>query len=60
MYKVMMFLTGNAENEFKVSEKTVMDRCNISESGYKKARKKLVEMGWINHMPGEYIQVNFS
>ncbi len=55
----MLFLTGNAEG-FMVSEKTILDRCNISESGYKKARKKLAEKQWIFHKPGEYIQVNFN
>lgn len=60
MYKIMMFLSGNAPNKFKVAEKTIMERCNISESGYKKARKKLVDMGWISHAPSQYIQVNFN
>lgn len=60
MYKVMMFLTGNAPEKFRVSEKIIMERCNISESGYKHARKKLVEMGWIEHKPSQYIQVNFD
>ena len=60
MYKVMMFLSGNAPEKFRVSEKTIMDRCKISESGYKHARQKLVEMGWITHKPSQYIQVNFD
>ena len=60
MYKIMMFLTGNATEKFRVSERTIMDRCNISESGYKHARKKLAEMGWITHEPSQYIQVNFD
>ena len=60
MYKVMMFLSGNAAEKFRVSESTIMERCNISESGYKNARKKLVKMGWIDHVPSEYIQVNFN
>lgn len=59
MAKIMLFLTGNADG-FRVSEKTIMERCNISETGYKKARKKLAEMGWIFHKPSEYIQVNFN
>ena len=60
MYKVMMFFTGNAPEKFRVSEKTIMERCKISESGYKHARQKLVEMGWITHKPSQYIQVNFD
>ena len=59
MHKLMLFLTGNAEG-FKVPEKTVLQRCNISESGYKRARKKLAEMGWIFYKPGQYIQVNYN
>ena len=59
MAKIMLFLTGNADG-FRVSEKTIMERCNISETGYKKARKKLAEMGWIFHKPSDYIQVNFN
>ena len=59
MAKIMLFLTGNAEG-FRVSERTILERCNISESGYKKARKKLMEKQWIFHKPGEFIQVNFN
>ncbi len=55
MAKIMYFLTGNAADSFRVSEKTICERCNISESGYKNARKKLVEKGWLFHKPGEYI-----
>ncbi len=59
MAKIMYFLTGNAEG-FRVSERTILERCNISESGYKRARKKLAEKQWIFHEAGEYIQVNFN
>ena len=59
MHKLMYFLTGNAEG-FKIPEKTVLQRCNISESGYKRARKKLTAMGWISYKPGQYIQVNYN
>lgn len=59
MAKIMLFLTGNGAG-FRVSEKTIIERCNISETGYKKARKKLAEMGWIFHKPSDYIQVNFN
>lgn len=59
MMKIMFFLTGNGEG-FKVAEKTICERCNMSESGYKKARKKLVDMGWISLIPGEAIIVNYD
>lgn len=58
MLKVMLFLTGNADG-FAVAEKTICERCNISESGYKNARKKLADMGWITHSNGEII-VNYN
>ena len=58
--KIMLFLTGNADG-FQVAEKTIMDRCNISETAYKKARKKLAdELGWITHVPGKAIIVNYG
>ena len=56
--KVMLFLTGNAEG-FQVAEKTILERCNISEAAYKRARQKLAEMGWITHVPGKEIIVNY-
>ena len=40
--KIMFFLTGNAEG-FGVAEKTICERCNISERTYKTAREKLVK-----------------
>lgn len=46
MLKIMLFLTGNAEG-FQVAEATICERCNISATGYKNARKKLVAMGWL-------------
>lgn len=52
--KIMFFLTGNADNgSFAVAEKTIMDRCGISETTYKKARKSLVEKGWLIHNVGK-------
>ena len=59
MAKIMLFLTGNAEG-FRIAEKTILERCNISESGYKGARKKLIAKGWITHKPSDFIQVNYS
>lgn len=54
MMKVMFFLTGQAQDgqSFGVAEKTICERCNISEQGYKNARKKLVNMGWLKHDKG--------
>lgn len=61
MFKLIIFLIGcNGEGKFKVPIATVVDRCSISEASYKSARKGLVEMGWIEHEPGESITVNFD
>lgn len=58
MMKIMLFLTGNAPG-FLIAEKTICDRCNISEVGYKKARKKLIDMGWLSLKDSKII-VNFD
>lgn len=59
--KVMLFLTGNAaDGSFGVAEKTILERCNISEAAYKNARKKLISMGWITHVAGKSITVNYD
>lgn len=58
MLKIMLFLTGNAEG-FGVAEKTICERCNMSESGYRKARKKLEEKNWITVTDGKII-VNYN
>lgn len=57
--KVMLFLTGNAEG-FQVAEKTIMERCNISRTSYINARTKLKEKGWITHIEGKEIAVNYD
>ena len=47
--KVMLFFTGNSnEGDFRIAQKTIFNRMNISEKPYYKARKKLEEMGWIH------------
>ena len=57
-YKVMMFLTGNAEG-FSVAQETIMERMNITKSAYYDARKYLVEKGWISITDTEII-VNYD
>lgn len=60
MLKIMLFLTGNAEG-FAVAEKTICDRCNISTSGYRTARKKLSDKGWITcDLENKKIIVNYD
>ena len=47
-YKVMMFLTGCAEEKFDVSLKNVMNRCGLSKDAYYKARTALINKGWLS------------
>ena len=48
--KTMLFFTGESNNgDFRVAQKTIMDRMNISEKRYYEARKKLEEMHWIHY-----------
>lgn len=50
--KLILFLTGNSDKGgFAVPEATVMSRCGMAETTYKNARKRLVEKGWIIHIP---------
>lgn len=59
--KVMLFLTGMAtDGSFKVSTETILQYCNISERGYKRAREKLVDMGWISHDPSKSITIHYN
>jgi hypothetical protein len=51
---------GTAGNcGFRVSQKWITDLTGMDESGYKRARKALADMGWITHENG-YIAVNFD
>ena len=47
-YKVMMFLTGCAEERFDVSLKNVINRCGLSKDAYYKARTALINKGWLS------------
>lgn len=59
--KLMFFLTANAgDGSFGVAEKTVLDRCGMSESTYKRAKKALIEKGWITAVSGKSITVNIE
>lgn len=52
--KLILFLTGNADDgSFAVAEKTVCERCGMTKETYKKARKALVDKGWIEHKDGK-------
>ena len=60
--KTMLFFTGNAnDGSFRVAQKTIFDRMNISEKRYYEARKKLQRMGWIQYVEAENaIYVNYD
>lgn len=47
-YKIMLFLTGNAEEKFDISLETITSRCNISKDAYYKNRTALIQKGWLS------------
>lgn len=56
----MYFLTGNADDgTFSIAEKTVCERCGMTEETYKKARKALIAKRWISHEDGKIV-VNYD
>ena len=58
--KLLIVLMGTAGNRnFRVSQKWITDLTGMDESGYKRARTALANMGWITHKDG-YIAVNFD
>ena len=59
LYKIMHILIGTKPG-FAISEKFICERAGLDESNYRKARKELIEMGWLTLLPSEMIKVNFS
>lgn len=60
LLKLITVLMGTAGNyKFKVSQKWITDLTGMDESGYKRARKALAEMGWISH-ENNHIYVDFD
>lgn len=58
--KLLIALMGTAgDYQFRVSQKWITDLTGMDESGYKRARKALADMGWITHKDG-FITVNFD
>ena len=58
--KLLIVLMGTSgKHNFRVSQKWITDLTGMDESGYKRARKALADMGWITHENG-YIAVNFD
>lgn len=60
--KVMLYFTGNSNSgEFRVSQKGIYNRMNISEKPYYRARKKLESMKWIEYKEDEnVIYINYN
>ena len=51
--KLMCLLIGTAGNgSFRVSTKWVLEQTGMDETGYKRARKELIERGWLIHENG--------
>ena len=62
-YKIMMFLTGCAEEKFDVSLKNVMNRCGLSKDAYYKARTALINKGWLSMEESDnkvYITIHYN
>lgn len=59
LMKIMLVLIGTKEG-FAISEKYICQKACLDASNYRKARKELIEMGWITLLPSEAIRVNFS
>ena len=58
--KLMCVLIGTAGNgSFRVSQRWMMEQTGMDESGYKKARKALIERGWLELKNG-CLYVNFN
>lgn len=57
--KIMLVLTGCGEN-FRISESMIKERTGLSASGYRTARAKLEEMGWISKNVEGYITINME
>lgn len=57
--KIMLVLTGCGDN-FRISESMIKERTGLSASGYRNARAKLEEMGWISKNIDGYITINME
>lgn len=57
--RVMMVLIGTKPG-FGISQEWLLKRTGLSEKSYINARKELVKRGWIKHIDGEEITVDFD
>lgn len=54
---LLMGVPGNGQ--YRLSQKDIMTMTGMDESGYKRARKALIDLGWITHKDGS-ICVHFD
>lgn len=54
---VLMGVPGSGQ--YRLSQKQIMEMTGMDESGYKRARKALIDLGWISHKDG-CIRVHFD
>jgi hypothetical protein len=58
--KLITLLMGvPGSGQYRLSQKEIMTMTCMDESGYKRARKALIDLGWITHRDG-MIQVHFD
>lgn len=57
--RVMIVLIGTKPG-FRVSQEWLLKRTGLSERTYISARKELIKRGWIKHIDGEEITVDFD
>lgn len=57
--RIMIVLIGTKPG-FAISEQWILDRTNLSQPSYIKARQALIDIGWITLEKGKSIKVNFS
>ena len=56
----MLVLIGTKPESFNISDKWICERTGLLHPSYIKARKALVEKGWLTHNPAKGITVNFD
>lgn len=58
--KIMLVLTGQAANKFRISQAWIEEHTGISHSSYIRARDSLVKKGWLIHNKSDELIVDFD
>ncbi len=58
--RIMIVLIGTKPNDFRISQKWMLERTGLTERSYQRARDELEKRGWIKHIPYESITVDFD